>query len=109
VLEHVPLDALEAVVPAARKMISGADGRSIHAVDHVLAGWGSDSHLEGLRKIVELHGLSLADLDRTIDQLRDDPETYFVSAESHNRWRGGLPYDSYTMRRIVSVNIDAGA
>ncbi len=109
VLEHVPLDALEAVVPAARKMISGADGRSIHAVDHVLAGWGSDSHLEGLRKIVELHGLSLADLDRTIDQLRDDPETYFVSAESHNRWRGGLPYDSYTMRRIVSVNINAGA
>ena len=45
-----------------------------------------------------LHGLPLADLDRTIDELRDDPEAYFVSAESHNRWRGGLPYDSDTMR-----------
>jgi hypothetical protein len=108
VLEHVPMEALDAVIAGARKMIKGADGRSIHAVDHVLAGWGSDSHLEGLRKIVELSGLPLADLDQTIDQLRDDPETYFVSAESHNRWRGGLPYDSYAMRRIVSVHINAG-
>ena len=109
VLEHVPLEALDAVIPAARKMIAGANGRSIHAVDHVLAGWGSDSHLEGLRKIVELSGLSLDDLDQTIEQLRDDPETYFVSAEAHNRWRGGIPYDSYAMRRIVSVHLDAGA
>jgi hypothetical protein len=108
VLEHVPLEALDAVIAGARRMIAGVDGRSIHAVDHVLAGWGSDSHLAGLRKIVEDSGLPLADLDATIEQLRDDPETYFVSAESHNRWRGGLPYDEYAMRRIVSVNINAG-
>jgi hypothetical protein len=108
VLEHVPLEMLDAVIAGARRMIKAADGRSIHAVDHVLAGWGADSHLEGLRKIVALSGLSLDDLDKTIEELRDDPETYFVSAESHNRWRGGLPYDSYTMRRIVSVNVNAG-
>jgi len=108
VLEHVPLEALDAVMAGARKMIAGADGRSIHAVDHVLAGWGADSHLAGLRKIVELSGLPLTELDATIERLRNDPETYFVSAESHNRWRGGLPYDSYSMRRIVSVNVNAG-
>jgi hypothetical protein len=109
VLEHVPLEALDAVIGGARELISEANGRSIHAVDHVLAGWGADSHLAGLRKIVELSGLPLEQLDATIEQLREDPETYFVSAESHNRWRGGLPYDSYAMRRIVSVSVNAGA
>ena len=29
-----------------------------------------------------------------------DPETYLVSAEAHNVWRGAVPYDSYPMRRI---------
>jgi hypothetical protein len=37
--------------------------------------------------------------------MESDPETYFVSAEAHNRWRGDLPYDQYTMRRIGSVNL----
>ena len=37
--------------------------------------------------------------------MEGDPETYFVSAEAHNRWRGGVPYEQYAMRRIVSVNL----
>jgi hypothetical protein len=52
-------------------------------------------------------GVSDADLDATITALEGDPETYFVSAESHNRWRGAVPYDDYAMRRIVSVNLFA--
>ena len=38
-----------------------------------------------------------------------DPETYLVSAEAHNQWRGAVPYDSYPMRRIGSVNLFARA
>ena len=34
-----------------------------------------------------------------------DPETYLVSAEAHNVWRGSVPYDSYPMRRIGSVEV----
>ena len=39
--------------------------------------------------------------------MEPDPETYFVSAEAHNQWRGSVPYDSYPMRRIGSVELSA--
>ncbi|HEV7563458.1 MAG TPA: methyltransferase domain-containing protein [Solirubrobacterales bacterium] len=105
VLEHVPLDAIDAVMEDAKALLAAKGGCQIHAVDHVLAGWGAEEHLEKLQRIAAGMGVSAADLERAIAELTDDPETYFVSAESHNRWRGGVPYDQYTMRRIVSVNL----
>lgn len=108
VLEHVPLEAIDGLIAAARELIAPQNGLSIHAVDHVLAGWGADSHLEKLERIVAASGLPAERLAAAIAQLEVDPETYFVSAEAHNRWRGGLDYDSYSMRRIVSVNLLAG-
>jgi len=74
-----------------------------------LAGWGAEEHLEKLRRIATGMGLTDAQLEAALAELKDDPETYFVSAESHNRWRGALPYDQYRMRRIVSVNLFSGA
>lgn len=106
VLEHVPLEAIDAVMAGGREIL-GEGGCQIHAVDHVLAGWGAEEHLEKLRRIASGMGVSGAELDAAIASLRDDPETYFVSAEAHNRWRGGLPYEQYAMRRIVSVNLFA--
>jgi hypothetical protein len=73
----------------------------------VLAGWGAEEHLEKLRRIAAGMGVAEPDLEAAIASLTDDPDTYFVSAESHNRWRGALPYDQYEMRRIVSVNLFA--
>jgi methyltransferase family protein len=108
VLEHVPLEAIDGLIAAARELVAAAGGHSIHAVDHVLAGWGADEHREKLERIVVASGLSNEELGAAISQLEDDPETYFVSAEAHNRWRGGLPYDSYQMRRIASVNLLGG-
>jgi hypothetical protein len=52
-------------------------------------------------------GIGSGELDEALKRLADDPETYFVSAEAHNRWRGDLPYDQYAMRRIVSVQLFA--
>jgi hypothetical protein len=80
-------------------------GCQIHAVDHVLAGWGADSHREGLERIVAAMGLDGAELAATIERMERDPETYLVSAEAHNQWRGSVPYDSYPMRRIGSVQL----
>jgi hypothetical protein len=105
VLEHVPLEAIDAVMGGARELLAAKGGCQIHAVDHVLAGWGAEEHLEKLRRIAAGMGVSDDQLDAALGELTDDPETYFVSAESHNRWRGDLPYDQYTMRRIVSVNL----
>lgn len=105
VLEHVPLEHVANVVEAGHELVEKRGGCSIHAVDHVLAGWGADEHREKLERIVAALGLSEQELAAQIAAMEADPETYFVSAEAHNRWRGDLPYDQYTMRRIGSVNL----
>ena len=105
VLEHVPLEQIGTVVETGHALVAKRGGCSIHAVDHVLAGWGADEHREKLERIVAALGLSEQDLATQIAAMESDPETYFVSAEAHNRWRGDLPYDQYTMRRIGSVNL----
>jgi hypothetical protein len=104
VLEHVPLEAIDGVMAGAQQLL-GAGGCSIHAVDHVLAGWGAEEHLEKLRRIAAGMNVGSDDLERAMGALADDPDSYFVSAEAHNRWRGALEYDQYPMRRIVSVNL----
>lgn len=104
VLEHVPLEQLDGVVDAAEGLLASG-GLSIHAVDHVLAGFGADSHREGLDRIVARMGLDPAALAATIERMERDPETYFVSAEAHNQWRGAISYDAYPMRRIGSVHL----
>jgi hypothetical protein len=105
VLEHVPLDQVATVVEAGHELVRKRGGCSIHAVDHVLAGWGAEEHREKLDRIVGALGLSEDELAAKIEEMERDPETYFVSAEAHNRWRGDLPYDQYAMRRIGSVNL----
>jgi hypothetical protein len=109
VLEHVPLEAIDGVIAGATGLLHARRGCSIHAVDHVLAGWGAEAHRAGLDRIVSVSGLDGAALERTIAEMERDPETYLVSAEAHNQWRGAVPYDSYPMRRIGSVNLFARA
>ena len=105
VLEHVPLEAVGDVVAKGHELVRRRGGCSIHAVDHVLAGWGAEEHREKLERIVAALGLPAEELATQIEAMESDPETYFVSAEAHNRWRGDLPYDQYAMRRIGSVNL----
>lgn len=105
VLEHVPMEHVTGVVEAGHALVRKQSGCSIHAVDHVLAGWGAEEHREKLERIAAALGLSEQQLAEAIERMEGDPETYFVSAEAHNRWRGDLPYDQYTMRRIGSVNL----
>lgn len=106
VLEHVPLDRIAAVIEAAREL-TGEGGCQIHAVDHVLAGWGAEDHLEKLERIVAACELPEEELRAKLERMSEDPESYFVSAEAHNRWRGALAYDQYPMRRIGSVHLFA--
>jgi hypothetical protein len=104
VLEHVPAEQIGAVVEAANELIA-PDGCSIHAVDHVVAGWGAEAHLDRLEEIVRGSGLATEELREMLDRLTEDPDAYFVSAETHERWRGALPYDEYPMRRICSIGL----
>ena len=59
----------------------------------------------GLEQIVESSKLPVAELHETMAALKEDPDTYFVSAEAHERWRGALQYDDYPMRRIASIQL----
>ena len=80
-------------------------GCSIHAIDHVVAGWGAEAHLERLEEIASSSGLPIERLHELSERLEQDPDAYFVSAEAHERWRGALPYDDYPMRRIASIGL----
>ena len=104
VLEHVPPDGITDLLGAVERL-TAPGGCSIHAIDHVVAGWGAEAHLERLEEIVRRSGLPVEGLHERIDRLRDDPDAYFVSAEAHERWRGALPYGDYPMRRIASIGV----
>jgi hypothetical protein len=104
VLEHVPLEAIGGVMRAAHDALVPG-GLSVHAIDHVLAGWSADEHRERLDEMVRSAGVDLGRLVGLLERLERDPEAYFVSAEAHERWRGAAPYDDYPMRRIASIGL----
>jgi glycosyltransferase involved in cell wall biosynthesis len=102
VLEHLPVEAIEEACAAMRRR---AGAYTIHAVDHVVLGAGAGEHLVRLRLIARSLGLEDAELDGVLVRLEADPETYFLSAEGHNRWRGSTPYADFPMRRCVSIEL----
>jgi glycosyltransferase involved in cell wall biosynthesis len=104
VLEHVPLGEVGGLCAGIAAHVRDG-GVTIHAVDHVLRGRGDADHLERLRRIAAGVGIGDAELDEALARLADDPETYFLSAEGHNRWRGGMPYDEFPMRRVASIQL----
>jgi glycosyltransferase involved in cell wall biosynthesis len=104
VLEHVLPDEIEEVCAGIGRFARDG-GWTIHAIDHVVRGAGEADHLAHLRRTTSLLGLDGAELDRVLAALADDPETYFLSAEGHNRWRGAVAYDEFPMRRCVSIQL----
>lgn len=105
VLEHVPIAALAGVCAGIRKFLAPGRGRTIHAIDHIIKGANTEYHAEQLRTLIEGLGLSRGALAAALEAARDDVDTYFLSAESHNRWRGATPYDQFPMRRVISVHV----
>lgn len=104
VLEHVRIESLGVVFDAIGKS-SHSKTISLHAVDHVLRGPGADYHVRMLTKVANLNGVPASELWKLLGAAEEDVETYFLSAEGHNRWRGDRLYDLFPMRRCVSVQI----
>ncbi|HUJ25943.1 MAG TPA: class I SAM-dependent methyltransferase [Myxococcales bacterium] len=104
VLEHVPDEALPAVFAGIRKFLKPGSV-TLHAVDHVHKGNGDKAHRAKLGIMMRGFALSEAELDQMLERMGDDTETYYLSAEAHNRWRGPIPYDQFPMRVCVSVQI----
>jgi glycosyltransferase involved in cell wall biosynthesis/2-polyprenyl-3-methyl-5-hydroxy-6-metoxy-1,4-benzoquinol methylase len=104
VLEHLPTEALDRLGADIGRFTRNG-GSTIHAIDHVLRGPGDAEHLARLRRLAASFGVVQRELDELLARLDADPETYFLSAESHNRWRAGARYDEFPMRRCVSIQL----
>jgi 2-polyprenyl-3-methyl-5-hydroxy-6-metoxy-1,4-benzoquinol methylase len=104
VLEHIPRNNLKNFFAGLRKFIT-PEGLTIHAIDHVHKGRGANAHLSKLKKMIKKFGLRVTDLDAMLEKMSIDTETYYLSAEGHNRWRAGIPYDQFPMRVCVSIQI----
>jgi len=105
VLEHLPTDAVAPVFEGIARHSRTPQSPTIHAIDHVLLGDGAESHLALLEQMIDGLGLKRDALHAMLARLDRDPDAYFLSAESHNLWRGATPYDQFPMRRCVSVQI----
>jgi hypothetical protein len=105
VLEHIGIPALAGVCAGIRKFLTPGRGRTIHAVDHILKGTHEDFSRLHLETLAEGLGVARNAVAQTIDLARDDADTYFLSAEGHNRWRHATPYDQFPMRRVISVQL----
>jgi glycosyltransferase involved in cell wall biosynthesis/2-polyprenyl-3-methyl-5-hydroxy-6-metoxy-1,4-benzoquinol methylase len=103
VLEHIPNEQIPLIFKGIKK-IAKPEGFSIHCIDHVLMGNGAQEHDEKLRSILNENNL-LPVFDRILHQLKEDIETYYLSAEGHNLWRGLTKYDDFPFRKVVSVQI----
>lgn len=104
VLEHLPLPEVPGLCRGIRRYTKPG-GLSIHAVDHVLRGAGDAHHLRQLLVYADGLGIPRPKVEKILQDCELDPETYFLSAEAHNRWRGATPYDAFPMRKVVSVNL----
>ncbi len=105
VLEHVPAEkAMELTRQTFSFLKKG--GRNIHAIDHVFLGAGQQFHEEQLDRYFKGFKLNVS-YKTILEQLKDDVETYFLSAEGHLFWMGNTTYHDFPFRRVVSININA--
>jgi glycosyltransferase involved in cell wall biosynthesis len=105
VLEHLPAEVVKPVFDGIACHSRAPDSPTIHAIDHVLLGNGAEAHYALLAEMVHCLGFSEAELGALFARLERDPDAYFLSAEAHNLWRGAVPYESFPMRRCVSVQL----
>ena len=108
VLEHLSPEQIARVCDGIERLTTASDAAvTIHAVDHVHRGRGAEQHLTNLQLMIEALGLAREELASLLERLDADPETYFLSAESHNMWRGATPYRDFPMRRCASIQVCA--
>jgi 2-polyprenyl-3-methyl-5-hydroxy-6-metoxy-1,4-benzoquinol methylase len=118
VLEHVLHEKLPDLFSGIETYLKNG-GRSIHCIDHVIAGFAVEWNREGIIEMlcgqyhIQHPALLRDDIQESVkktyelflSQMQDDIETYYHSALGHNLWRTGLglPYEKFPFRKIVSL------
>lgn len=112
VLEHVVGDHLTSAFEATAIALRPG-GYSVHAVDHVLQGNGDAWHAGQVLRIVE-HQNRLAgsptpgpvlarELEALFARAKDDLDTFLLSPQGHNNWRGTTDYEKFPFRKCIAV------
>lgn len=104
VVEHVPIPTLSTITDGIRKFTKKG-GTTVHAVDFVAMGAGAEYHTEMVRTFADLLGYPEETVDAALARAANDSDTYYLSAEAHNRWRGTVAYDQFPMRKVHSLQI----
>jgi glycosyltransferase involved in cell wall biosynthesis len=116
VLEHVQHLELPDTFSGIKNYLKPG-GCSIHCVDLVAAGRMAEWHEKSARDILFYQrklqnpkaedSQILLEVDHLIAafflKLKDDVETFYLSAQGHNLWRGDIPYDEYPFQKIISM------
>jgi hypothetical protein len=107
VLEHLPAEAAKKCFQAIREFLAPG-GASIHCLDFVLQGTAQEHDLTTARNILS-HQAQLENqpaetgFDDLLERLKCDVETFFLSPQGHHHWRGGLSYEKFPFRKVVSL------
>jgi cyclopropane fatty-acyl-phospholipid synthase-like methyltransferase len=116
VLEHVHPPKLDNLFAGIKKFLSPG-GFSVHCIDHVVGGNTAELGEATVRQILSRQAklqnpqldeeTILRETNKTIEEyyqkMLSDVETYYHSAQGHNLWRGGRPYDEVPFCRIIST------
>jgi SAM-dependent methyltransferase len=107
VLEHIPPEALRTCFDAIGEFLAPG-GLSIHCFDFILQGHGDAHDFANAQRILAEQKRITAPSPETpfeelLERLRSDVETYFLSAQGHNQWRGGRVYSEFPFRKVVSI------
>ena len=107
VLEHLFNHAADSCFHAITEFLAPG-GASIHCFDFILQGIGQEHDLTNARNILT-HQSRLSryshddELSHLLDRLKGDVDTFFLSPQGHHLWRGGLPYEKFPFRKVVSL------
>lgn len=107
VLEHLSMEAAAKCFRAIEEFLARG-GASIHCFDFVLQGIAQEYDLTSARNILS-HQALLEDrstetgFDDLLQRLKGDVEAFFLSPQGHHHWRGGLPYEKFPFRKVVSL------
>lgn len=112
VLEHISADGIKEIYKGIDRFLKPR-GFSIHCMDVVVDGNGAQSHIDLLKLVFCLQQQLMdsktyrEDSDQRCEQflsaMSKDLETFYLSAEGHNLWRGGLPYEKFPFRKVISA------
>jgi len=112
VLEHVKGPDLDELFEAIQIGLRQG-GASIHCMDVVVDCHGENYHLDQLARIlrhqVGLAGSSISEsealshVNAMCVRCLEDLETFFLSPQGHNLWRGATPYVDFPFRKVISA------